>query len=152
MDPSDLTSQLRAVRALGGIGWSVSPIPPGADITYPFSCPISQTGRILSLHSTMHASSIRQSAWIHRANGQRTQIFEVLDWMQQRTFHYDSVTQNPGPYSGILDVQPGDALEWECHIVNATQNSLRFTNQVLTGEMCNLFGEAVGTTIGCAIP
>jgi hypothetical protein len=42
-------------------------------------------------------------------------------------------------------VQPGDKLEWECHVVNGLDTPLRFTNNTYTGEMCIMDAELVGT-------
>ena len=49
-----------------------------------------------------------------------------------------------GGWSGVLDLQAGDMLEWECHVVNQTDGVLRFTNQNFNGEMCILDAELVG--------
>jgi hypothetical protein len=49
-----------------------------------------------------------------------------------------------GGWSGILDVQPGDQFQWECHVVNQTDGTLRFTNNTYTGEMCIMDAELVG--------
>jgi hypothetical protein len=63
---------------------------------------------------------------------------------------YTSVETNPAPdvaaringaSSGILHMQPGDQIDWECTITNDDQpNPITFANAVYTGEMCNLFG------------
>ena len=47
--------------------------------------------------------------------------------------------------SGILAVQDGDILQWECHIINDSLVPLRYVNEVKTGEMCNLWGMSIGT-------
>ena len=53
---------------------------------------------------------------------------------------------NEGGWSGILDTQPGDTFEWECHVVNKTNGTLLFSNNTYTGEMCILDAEMVGST------
>ena len=63
---------------------------------------------------------------------------------------YDSTTKNVAPdataringaSSGILHMQPGDHIDWDCTITNDDQpNPITFANAVYTGEMCNLFG------------
>jgi hypothetical protein len=53
-----------------------------------------------------------------------------------------------GGWSGILDIQAGDALEWECHVINQTDGVLRFTNETYTGEMCIMDAELVGANCG----
>lgn len=74
--------------------------------------------------------------------------------MESTAFNYDSLTENPlpdpdkmtdGAVNGILEVENGDVLKYSCQINNTTMNTLRFANELYTGEMCNLFGQAVGT-------
>lgn len=147
------------VRAMGGLGWNISPIALSTDHVYAFSCPISADARLLWLQSTMHSHTVRQSAWIKHAGGTREQIFELYDWTAQRPFYYDSVTTNPGfsssaagAWSGPLELHAGDTLQWECRINNDdTPGGLRYTNEVNTGEMCNLFGETVGPAVACTV-
>ncbi len=76
---------------------------------------------------------------------------------------FDSATQNPvaddathtdGAYSGIVHLAPGDTIDWECTQTNdgvgaggqTFTTPLQFTDQVYTGEMCNLFGIYAPTT------
>ena len=40
----------------------------------------------------------------------------------------------------ILEVSPGDQFHWECDVDNKSQVTLRFSNKVYEGEMCNVFG------------
>jgi hypothetical protein len=70
------------------------------------------------------------------------------------TFNYDSLTTNPpiateamidGAVSGILEVQTGDVLKFSCFIENDSDQTLRFSNELYGGEMCNMWGKAVGT-------
>jgi hypothetical protein len=49
-----------------------------------------------------------------------------------------------GGMSGILDFKPGDTIEWECHVVNQTDQVLGFSNNTYTGEMCIMDAELVG--------
>jgi hypothetical protein len=70
---------------------------------------------------------------------------------------YNSTTKNAlpnaagrvdGATSGILNLQPGDHIDWDCTITNDDQpNPITFANAVYTGEMCNLFG-LYGPSIG----
>jgi hypothetical protein len=67
---------------------------------------------------------------------------------------FNSLTTNPAPnpdtleaggHSGILDLQPGDVLEWECEIVNSHAVPITFgENEAETSEMCILVGDAIG--------
>jgi hypothetical protein len=71
-------------------------------------------------------------------------------------FDYDSITKNPAPNpdaktdgatSGILGVTTGDKIHIECDIDNKSDNTLTFRNELYNGEMCILFGSAVGVGI-----
>jgi hypothetical protein len=72
------------------------------------------------------------------------------------TFQYDSIAKNPvadaatqidGAFTGILEVKPGDEMHFECDIDNDSTQTLRFANEVETGEMCILFGSRVGDAL-----
>src|SRR5258708_2602491 len=66
----------------------------------------------------------------------------------------NEATRTPGGFSGIVHLQPGDTIDWQCTQTNdgigangATFTTpLQFTEQVYTGEMCNLFGFYAPTT------
>ncbi len=68
----------------------------------------------------------------------------------------DEATRTPGAFTGIVHLQPGDSIEWECTQTNngigangqTFTTPLQFTEQVYTGEMCNLFGMYAPTTGG----
>jgi len=68
----------------------------------------------------------------------------------------DPTTRTPGAYSGTVYLKPGDTIDWECEQTNdgigaggqTFTTPLRFTEQVYTGEMCNLFGMYAPTTGG----
>ena len=60
-------------------------------------------------------------------------------------------TSAAGAYTGILHVKAGDVLEWECHIINDSTSALRYTNEVKTGEMCNIWGFTVGPQFNCML-
>jgi hypothetical protein len=85
-----------------------------------------------------------------------TLIYDSWDWVDPRIFNYDSITNNPplspshqrdGAVSGVLRVKRGDKLKIECHVNNTTDKALAFANEVYTGEMCVLYGSAVGFTL-----
>ena len=45
----------------------------------------------------------------------------------------------------------GDALDWECEVNNTSDVALRYTNEVETGEMCNIWGESIGPLLNCVL-
>jgi hypothetical protein len=141
------------VRGMGGFGWNETPIEPGTDKVYQYECPVTGNGRILELLGHYHAHGVRFTASIKRKAGNMEKIFEMYDYEDPAGFAYNSVTTNPpfsantaGAFSGILEVQAGDVLAWECHIINDSDTPLRYTNEVKTGEMCNLWGHSYGIT------
>lgn len=152
------------IRGMGGISWTFAPIAPGTDMVYQYSCPIESDGRIIGLLGHYHAHGKRFSAYLRRQGGAREKVFEMYDYNDPQIFSYDSITTNPafadglaGATSGILEVQAGDVIDWECHIVNVEPDGtfgppLRYVNEVRTGEMCNLWGESVGPRINCVVP
>ncbi|HMI89732.1 MAG TPA: hypothetical protein VK509_00135, partial [Polyangiales bacterium] len=146
------------IRAMGGLSWSVLPIAMGTDTVYKYECPITTDGRIIALLGHYHSHGKRFTAFLND-----TKVFEMYDYLDPKIFDYNSITKNPefGPESakqagattGMLNVKAGDVIKWECHIINDDQAAgLRYTNEVKTGEMCNLWGESVGPEINCVVP
>jgi hypothetical protein len=150
----DVTETPLQIRGMGGFAWSSSPIQPGTDKVYQYSAPINADGRIVELLGHYHAHGKRFTAYLLRASGEQIKVFEMYDYKDPLVFDYNSVTKNPpfsdnagGAWTGPLPVKAGDTLQWECHIVNDSMTPLRYTNQVNTGEMCNLWGASVGPKI-----
>jgi hypothetical protein len=158
--PKDkITGESKQIRGMGGLLWTAFPIAMGTDMVYKYQCPpLTSDGRIIALLGHYHSHGKRFAAFL---NG--TKVFEMYDYLDPKIFDYDSITKNPefgpesamqaGATSGIMNVKAGDVLSWECHIINNDQpGGLRYTNEVKTGEMCNLWGESVGPEINCVVP
>ncbi|MDD9932215.1 MAG: hypothetical protein OXT09_01350 [Myxococcales bacterium] len=153
--PEDQVKQTsNRIRGYGGLGFNITP---GTDNVYSYSCPIDADGRILALLGHTHAHAVRFTAWLNRAAmGDRLKVFETFDYLEPQVYAYNSVETNPefsdtapGAYTGMLEISAGDTLDWECHIINDSDATLRFTNEVHTGEMCNIWGESIGARIDC---
>jgi hypothetical protein len=153
--PSDqVTTTPNRIRGYGGISYNITP---GTNMVYNYSCPINGDGRITALLGHTHSHTIRFTAWVNRtASGERQKVFEAFDYLEPQIYAYNTVEVNPefsesapGAVSGVLNVAAGDTLEWECHVINDSDVTLRFTNFVDTGEMCNIWGETVGPVIDC---
>ena len=96
---------------------------------------------------------MRFSAYRTRA-GNKELVLDDYDWEDPAVFEFNSLTQNPAPnpsaktaggHSGILDLQVGDILEWQCDVVNNRAVPITFgENEGATSEMCILVGDAVG--------
>jgi hypothetical protein len=84
----------------------------------------------------------------------------MYDFQDPAQFNYDSIAMNPaftaaaaGAVSGKLDVNNGDVIMWDCFIVNDSNVGLTYTNEIKTGEMCNLWGSSVGIEpLNCVLP
>jgi hypothetical protein len=149
--PETVTVIADTIRGYGGIGWYLFPILPGTDKVYSYECPIRGNGSIMSLLGHYHSHGKHLSASIKHANGTLDKVFEMFDYQDPAAFEYNSLTTNPGfngstpgAISGPLNVVDGDVLQWQCHIVNDSDESLRFVNEVKTGEMCNIWGASIG--------
>jgi hypothetical protein len=148
------------IAAFGGFAWNVEPIQPGTDMVYKYECPITGDGFIMNLLGHYHIHGKRFGVSIKRMNGMSEKVFEMYDPADPAVFDYNTVTMNPaftdlaaGATSGVLPVKTGDTLQWECHIINDSNNPLAYTNEVKTGEMCNTWGYSVGIEpLQCGVP
>lgn len=158
MDPSEATQPITSAGMIGGLDLAV---PPNSQQVARYGCSTNATGRIYDIFGHYHAHTERFTMWRVRGT-ERLNVYESFDWVHPANFTYDSVNQNPvadrvnkiaGAYSGDLDVLPGDRFEWECAINNTSSQTLRFANEVNTGEMCIAFGsfvpEGSSSGLGC---
>jgi len=100
-----------------------------------------------------HTHTTRFTAYA-TINGEKKMILEQYGKLgrlpEPELIYFDSVAKNPipnataempGGSSGILNMKPGDKLDWECEITNDNvPEGIKFANEVYTAEMCNLFG------------
>lgn len=128
------------------------PIEPHSQKVLTATATVGGTGRITNLFGHRHAWTDRFAVW-HNDD----LVYDSWDWQESAVFDYDSITTNPAPnppaksdgaVSGILNVVPNDTVKIECDINNTSDNTLTFRNELLTGEMCILFGSAVGVSVG----
>jgi hypothetical protein len=149
-DPELVTER---VEELAQAGDTTFAIPARAETMLgPFRCQVFGSGRMLWMYGHRHANNVRFSAWRVRGD-ERVLLYEAYKWEDPLLLEFSSTVQNPeadrargieGGYSGVLDLRTGDALEWECHVINKTDGVLRFTNENFNGEMCILDAELVG--------
>jgi hypothetical protein len=151
MDESEVTMPMQ------GIGMFGSPadvaVPPGEHRKLHYRCDVPGNTRIVTLNGHRHANTDRFGVWLERASGENIPLYESFEYEDMPTYQYDSISMNPvpdvdreidGAHSGILEVAPGDQIHFVCDITNRQEVSLRFANELLTGEMCILFGSMVG--------
>jgi len=160
-DPATVTETPRGIRGMGGLSWQgFAAIPANSENTYTYDCPVEDVGegaRIIQIFGHTHAHGVRETAWLIR-DGLMTKVFEQFHYLDQQIFNFNSVVENPaldqgfgipGAMSGELPVQAGDTLRWECEVINDSDSRLTYTNNVFTGEMCNLWGDTVNATFDC---
>jgi hypothetical protein len=148
IDEKDITQKTSGVT----INAPVVAIAPGEQQVITTTSTTQGDGRIVTLFGHRHAHTERFAAWLNDKL-----IYDSWDWVESRVFNYDSITTNPAPdppnkidgaVSGVLDFKKGDKIKIECHVNNTSDVTLRFANELNTGEMCILFGSTVGSSIG----
>jgi hypothetical protein len=165
--PRAPVQEVRQVRASGGTSWTIEP---GANRWYRFDCPIESSGRLLSLGGRFLPTTRRLNAWLRRANGERLDILsqdeDSVSNAVREFHHYSSLgdaytdplldpdRNDPerSPHSGILEIDAGDVLEWECHVVNDWPTPLTYVDDIMHGAVCDLRGEVIGVDINCVLP
>jgi hypothetical protein len=153
VDESQVTQRSQGVIIVAG-PWEG--IAPWSQKTLTASVPVSTDGRIISLFGHRHAWTTRFAVWRNE-----DLVYDSWNWEDSVVFNYDSITENPAPNpearsdgatSGILGVKTGDTIKIQCDIDNQSDNTLVFQNALYEGEMCILFGSAVGTSIRSTLP
>ena len=131
-------------------------VPPMGHALFTGKRAITSAGRILSMYGHRHASADRFSAYRVRG-GQKLLVYQDFDWEEPAVFEFNSATTNPpadpntkiaGAYTGDLDLQPGDELDWECEVNNKQSITITYgQNEALNSEMCILIGDVIGPAI-----
>lgn len=145
---SAVTQRGGGIGIVGGLGMSIAP---GESETLTYTDTFAEPGRIIQLFGHRHVWTPRFAVWLND-----DLIYESWDWQESVTYNFDSLTNNPpintagmtdGAASGVIEVQAGDKLKFSCFIENDSEMTLRFSNELRGGEMCNLWGTAVGTSL-----
>ena len=136
------------IESYAGLGMMVQP---GTTEVIRGTLMAPQPLRVLELYSHHHDHTRRFSIFLKRAGSEeRTQIYEPYDWEHPLLLPLDSVHKNAtldtehriaGGMTGMLEIEEGDALEFECEIENDDLDiPLRFANEAHTAEMCIMRG------------
>ncbi len=145
---SEVTQRSTGVFVIAG-PWAG--IPPHTRQALTYTATATGNGRFLSLFGHRHAHTERFAVWQND-----NLIYDSWDWQESVVFTYNSITTNPalapdqkkdGALSGIVEIKAGDKIKIQCDVNNSSDNTLTFRNEVMTGEMCILFGSAVGATV-----
>jgi hypothetical protein len=145
---SEVTQRSTGVFVIAG-PWQG--IPPHTRQALTMTATASGNGRFLSLFGHRHAHTERFAVWQND-----NLIYDSWDWQESVVYTYNSITTNPslapdkkkdGALSGIVEIKAGDKIKIQCDVNNTSENTLTFRNEVMTGEMCILFGSTVGATV-----
>lgn len=131
---------------------------------------ITEPVRLVTAFGHRHAWTTNFSSWIENSDGNLDIVYQSFDWYDEPTYRYDSMTKNPEPApdkrsdgakSGLLVLQPGQKLHFNCHIEYTDERAdaegaprpdqigtLRFANEAFTAEMCILFGSTAAVQLG----
>jgi hypothetical protein len=148
VEEAKVTQRAKGIGIVGGLGLALAP---GQNMEETYVEMFTAPGRIIQLFGHRHVWTPRFAVWLNDRL-----IYDSWSWQESVTFNYDSLTMNPpiatemkvdGAVSGSLDVKTGDKLKFTCFIENKSDKTLRFSNELKDGEMCNLWGSAVGTGI-----
>jgi hypothetical protein len=153
VDEAKVTQRAKGIGIVGGLGLSLAP---GQNKEETYEEMFTEPGRIIQLFGHRHVWTPRFAVWLNEKL-----IYDSWSWEESVTFNYDSLTMNPpintamkidGAVSGSIDVKAGDKLKFTCFIENKSEKTLRFSNELRDGEMCNLWGSAVGTGLSANRP
>ena len=144
----EVTQYVKPITWYGGYGMS---IPPGDHQLLRndgFACTAPDNVRLAMMTGHVHANTTRITTSMNDATN-KTLLFEDYDWHEPTEWRFDRSHEWPAPdaasntsggYNGVLNVTPSDTFHWECDVVNKSNVTLRFSNRVYDGEMCNVFG------------
>lgn len=111
-----------------------------------------EAGRVLQLSGHRSKWTPRFAAWLNDEH-----VYDSHGWVEAITFNYDSVTKNPpidgeqdGATSGVLPFRAGDTLRFTCSIVNESDVTLKWGNELEGGEVCDLWGATVGASLSAS--
>jgi hypothetical protein len=147
---SEVTQKLAGIAMFGNpIDVAIAP---GQKANLEYKCDVTGNTRIISMNGHRHSHTTRFGVWLIR-DGKNIPLYDSFHYDDMPTFQYDTIAKNPvadpstqtdGAFTGVLEVKPGDEMHFECDIDNDSTQTLRFANEVETGEMCILFGSRVG--------
>ena len=149
-DAKDVTEPALEMFSMLGMG-----IAPGEHVIKHGACTVNGTGRLLTLYGHVHAHNKRFSAWRTRG-GQKMLLHQAFDWVHPGVSEFSSLTMNPaldpnsevdGGFSGVVDLKPGDVIEFECDILNDTTTTFVGKNEAENDEMCIMVGDSAGAQV-----
>jgi hypothetical protein len=171
---SDATVELYGIFGLDLLQAVTLGIEPGRTVDLHYSWQISEPIRLVTAFGHRHAWTTNFSAWIEEPTGETDILYQSYHWLDEPTYRYDSLTQNPTPApeklvdgasSGIRMLMPGQKLHFNCHIAYTDERAqsegapspseigrLGFANEAFTAEMCILFGSTAAVRLSTPSP
>ena len=166
---TDATIELKGILGLELGQTATLAVQPGAVADLHYSWRITQPVRLVTAFGHRHAWTSNFSSWIENQDGKLDILYQSYNWLDEPTYRYDSMTQNPAPApdnrsdgasSGLRMLMPGQKLHFNCHIeyTDARAKSegapmpneigtLHFANEAFSAEMCILFGSTAATQL-----
>jgi hypothetical protein len=166
---SDARIQVQGILGLELAQVGSLAVPPGQTRDLHYSWNIKQPIRIVNAFGHRHAWTSNFSAWIEKPDGALDIIYQSFQWLDEPTYRYDSMTENPSPSpndrsdgasSGLRTLEPGEKLHFNCHIEFTDERAasekapspaqigtLHFANEAFTAEMCILFGSTAAVRL-----
>jgi hypothetical protein len=165
----DARIELHGILGLNVLQVATLNVPPGATQDLHYAWNIQQPVRLVTAFGHRHAWTSNFSSWIEESDGTTEILYQSFGWLDEPTYRYDSMTQNPAPApesradgasSGIRMLMPGQKLHFNCHIeftderaqaegapAPAVVGNLNFANEAFTAEMCILFGSTAAVQL-----
>jgi hypothetical protein len=144
----EVTQYVKPITWYGGVGMSIPPGDHQLLTNDGIACPAPDNVRLAMMTGHVHANTTRITTSMNKATNP-TLLFEDYDWHEPTEWRFDrahqwaapdAASKTSGGYNGVLNVTPSDTFHWECDVVNKSNVTLRFSNKVYEGEMCNVFG------------
>ncbi|HTU62839.1 MAG TPA: hypothetical protein VMF89_30475, partial [Polyangiales bacterium] len=127
-------------------------IGPRQRVQLEYKCAANSGARLISMYGHFHAHGERFSVWLMRG-ADKLPIYDSFHWEDIPVYQFDSVSMNPQPdaaakrdgaFNGLLKLDAGDEIHFQCEVNNTSDQTLGFRNETFTGEMCILFAGYTG--------
>jgi hypothetical protein len=152
----DEPQQRLKIGGIGMIGGGGLDLPPGEKAVSSEQGRFMEDGRIIELYGHRMQWTPRLAVWLNDRL-----IYDSRQREEAVTYGFDSITMNPpidpaglkdGAVSGILPFKAGDTLKFSCFVDNTSDKTLRFVNELESGEVCALSGTTVGGSLLASSP
>jgi hypothetical protein len=148
-------------------------VAPGAvvDLHYSWTIPAGSPIRLIRAFGHRHFWDTNLSVWIERSGSTTPEVvYQSFDWANMPTYTYNGEIANPvpdpvahgdGAASGLVTLNPGDKLHFNCHLeytdrraatnasapIPESNGPLKFANETFKAEMCLIYGNSTGQLV-----